>query len=102
MESEKKQIYQSAPAHVVSMGKKLHIPLMKWLQRITDVEDKAVPDLCLHGMPIVGEALESPFFEPFAEAAEISVAELLKSRPFARQRILDRFEHCQIHPCTRS
>ena len=34
------------------------------LTEMAVVEDKAVPILCLTGMPIVGDALESPFFCP--------------------------------------
>ena len=55
------------------------------------IEDCAVPDLCKHGVPIVGEALGSPFFEPYVEEASWSVQELLASRPLARSKILDLF-----------
>ena len=47
------------------------------------LEDRAVPRLCLVGMPIVGEALTSPFFEPHHIPAAITVKELLST---ARQR----------------
>eukprot|EP00971_Amphidinium_carterae_P026807 528938-Amphidinium_carterae.1 len=45
------------------MGLDYHILLMKWLQHHTQVEDKAIPDLLLEGMPVVGMGLHSPFFD---------------------------------------
>ena len=57
--------------------------LMEFLADRFEIEDRAVPRLCLVGMPIVGEASTSPFFDPFIIPAQLTVKELLAT---ARQR----------------
>lgn len=49
---------------------------MAKLQDLYDIKDKAVPQLCRQGMPIVGRALESPFFNPFVVPAQLAAAKL--------------------------
>ena len=66
-------------------GCKPHVPLMTKLQDVTSVEDKAVPELCLSGMPIVGPALTSPFVDPFDKPAELSLTDLLASATERRE-----------------
>eukprot|EP00435_Cladocopium_sp_Y103_P065168 s1434_g27.t1 len=61
------------------LGRKPRTGLMEVLGKMYDVEDKAVPLLCLTGMPIVGKALESPFFYPFHVPAAVTIAELSKA-----------------------
>eukprot|EP00971_Amphidinium_carterae_P351640 6492206-Amphidinium_carterae.3 len=51
-----------------AMGKFFHVALMEWLQVYTGIEDTAVPRLLLIGMPITGDALESPFLLPDPQA----------------------------------
>lgn len=43
------------------------------------IEDTSVPSLCLQGMPIVGDALESEFFIPYLVPASVSLKELLRT-----------------------
>ena len=59
-------------------------------QDILKLEDKEVPKLCLTGMPIVGEALESPFFEPYKVPAAITLEELLASSQKRRASTINR------------
>ena len=61
------------------LGRKPRTALMEALQSRYGVEDTAVPFLCLTGMPIVGEALRSPFFYDFVIPSSMTVAELLSS-----------------------
>eukprot|EP00435_Cladocopium_sp_Y103_P057422 s371_g19.t1 len=72
------------------LGRKPRTALMEVLGKMYNVEDKAVPLLCLTGMPIVGKALESPFFYPFHVPAAVTIAELLKSAPLRRSSTLKR------------
>eukprot|EP00435_Cladocopium_sp_Y103_P020951 s4039_g5.t1 len=72
------------------LGRKPRTALMEHLGRLYQVEDTAVPILCLTGMPIVGKALESPFFYSYHVPAAVTVAELLKSAPLRRSSTLRR------------
>eukprot|EP00435_Cladocopium_sp_Y103_P062053 s206_g23.t1 len=74
------------------LGRKLRTALMEILGKRHGLEDRAVPQLCLTGMPIVGSALESPFFENYDVPAAISLAELLASAQRRRQSALRRVE----------
>ena len=56
------------------------------IQDEVEIEDKAVPALCITGMPIVGEALESPFFNPYLVESEMKVSELLLTAPTRREK----------------
>eukprot|EP00435_Cladocopium_sp_Y103_P021695 s4096_g5.t1 len=56
------------------------------------VEDVAVPRLCLTGMPIVGVALESPFFDSFDVPSAITLEELLSTAPSRRAGTIRRVE----------
>eukprot|EP00435_Cladocopium_sp_Y103_P046884 s338_g13.t1 len=72
------------------LGRKPRTALMEQLGRRYKVEDLHVPRLCLSGMPIVGTALESPFFLPYHVPASITIHELLKSAPMRRQKTMGR------------
>ena len=63
---------------------------MEFLGMRYSLEDTAVPKLCLTGMPIVGKALESPFFHSYQVPATITVSELLSSAPRRRAGTLKR------------
>eukprot|EP00971_Amphidinium_carterae_P051283 1009683-Amphidinium_carterae.1 len=65
-----------------------HVLLMKWLQQQTQIEDRAVPDLLLQGMPIVGEGLTSPFFDADPSPADISLPHLLMDAPPRRAQLV--------------
>ena len=91
LKPEKDLCYADAAYTAKKLGCKLHVPLMKWLQDVTKVEDRAVPDLCLTGMPIVGDALESPFFHAYPESGTLTLSQLLSSAPARRKKIIDNF-----------
>ena len=72
------------------LGRKPRTALMEILTQRYQIEDKEVPKLCLTGMPIVGEALESPFFEPHRIPAAITLQELLASSERRRASTINR------------
>ena len=47
------------------LGLKIRTETMSYLQDELNIEDKDVPDICLKGLGILGDASISPFFEPF-------------------------------------
>eukprot|EP00971_Amphidinium_carterae_P346080 6487334-Amphidinium_carterae.2 len=57
---------------------------MKRLQHHTQIEDKAVPDLLLKGMPIVGEGLSLPHFRCRPSAPVINLPHLPMGAPAHR------------------
>ena len=83
----------TACKNAAKLGLRPKTALMQELGKKYGVEDKDVPLLCLQGMPIVGPALESPFFERHEIPAEISVRELLASSKQRRQHALKRVEY---------
>eukprot|EP00435_Cladocopium_sp_Y103_P040890 s1234_g11.t1 len=87
MQAEHEQL---ASCCAKKLGRKPRTALMEHLGRLYQVEDTAVPILCLTGMPIVGKALESPFFYSYHVPATVTVAELLKSAPLRRSSTLRR------------
>ena len=68
------------------LGRKPRTALMEILTARCNIEDKDVPKLCLTGMPIIGRALESPFFEPHEVPAQITLQELLASAQKSQKR----------------
>ena len=72
------------------LGLKPRTGLMEKLQEIYQIEDRAVPLLCRTGMPIIGDALESPFFEPYSVPATIAIRDLLATAPQRRKDLLRR------------
>ena len=76
----------------VKLGRKPRTALMEYLSRRYNIEDRAVPYLCLKGLPIVGKALESPFFDKYVVPASISIKELLASSPTRRTSIVKRIK----------
>lgn len=72
------------------LGLKPQTGLMEKLQEIYQIEDRAVPLLCRTGMPIIGDALESPFFEPYSVPATIAIRDLLATAPQRRKDLLRR------------
>ena len=65
---------------------------MTKLYEVYRLEDRAVPSLCLTGMPIVGTALTSPFFLPYEVPAQISITELMKTMGRNREGLIRRVE----------
>ena len=74
------------------LGRKPRTALLKLLGDRYGVEDKAAPELLLTGMPIVGPALESPFFKEYRVPASITVYELLASAEKRRPQTVRRVE----------
>ena len=65
---------------------------MEVVGKMYGIEDKSVPTLCLTGIPIVGKALCSTFFDPYDIPAVISVRELLSGAPARRDLMIRRVE----------
>ena len=71
-----------------ALGAKLHTPLMEYVALQTGIEDIALPALLERGLPIVGEALKSPFFNAKVVPAALTLEELLTTAPKRRRRII--------------
>ena len=91
--SLQQQHEMKACQNAVKLGRRPRTALMSVLGVRYGVEDQAVPILCLTGMPIVGEALRSPFFEPKVVPAVVTVKELLSSAARRRQGTLERIKY---------
>ena len=88
--------------NAIKLGRKPRTALMEALGQRYGIEDFSVPTLCLRGMPIVGSALESPFFDTYDVPASMTLTELLATAPVRRQATIRRVEfmagkasHCQ-------
>ena len=91
--SELQQLHESrACTSAKALGRKPRTALMTMLGKRFSIEDTAVPILCLTGMPIVGEALSSPFFEPCDVPASLTTQELLATAPRRRHATLEKVE----------
>lgn len=66
---------------------KLNLPVLRWLAAQTSADDRALPDLLSAGLPIVGEALRSPFFWVVDVPPRISTTHFLAIAP-ARKKLL--------------
>ena len=75
------------------LGRGPRTALLQTLGEKYGVEDEAVPTLLLTGMPIVGPALESPFFREYQVPAQISVLELLSTAKKRRPETMRRVEY---------
>ena len=89
LEADRVSDFSSASPSFQAIQSPIHTPLMRRLQDLLEVEDKALPDQLLLGLPIVGRAVESPFFTEFDVAPTLTLKELLLSAPARRARILD-------------
>ena len=76
----------------IKLGRKPRTALMEKLGQRYAIEDRAVPMLCLKGLPIVGEALESPFFDDYVVPASIGIKELISTAPTRRQATIKRIK----------
>ena len=72
------------------LGLKPRTALMEVLQERYHIEDVAVPLLCRTGLPIVGPALESPFFQPYHVPTPMTIQELLSTSVKRRDATLRR------------
>ena len=62
---KQKEANKSASWTAMKLGSKVQTEVMRALQEELKIEDKQVPDICLKGLGILGEASISPFFDPF-------------------------------------
>ena len=90
--SRNNHLRQGAGSNAKRLGLKPNVALIELLTKKFSLEDTAIAELCLSGMPIVGEALQSPFFNEFEVPAEISLAELLRSAPSRRYSLRNRIK----------
>jgi hypothetical protein len=84
--------YKQACHTAHKLGCRLRVPLTEWLQQKTLVEDVELPSLCLSGMPIVGDALLSPFFLAFPRTSSTGLPALFKGAPQRRKELIRQFE----------
>ena len=70
---------------------------MDSLSKALSIEDLSVAALLNYGMPIVGKALESPYFEAYQGQEEMSVTELIRT---AKERRAETVTH--VLKCGRS
>ena len=61
------------------LGQKLNLGLMERVQELIPMEDKAVPLHCSTGLPIIGRAVESPFFVSYEEPQKVTESEFLNT-----------------------
>jgi hypothetical protein len=90
LEDERKVTALEAGETFKKIGSPIHIPLLRWLISRCDAMDKAVPDLLLLGMPVVGAALRSPYFEDYNDPAKMPLRDLFSSSPARRKGIIER------------
>ena len=72
------------------LGPKMDLGLMERVQETLGIVDKAVPLLCATGMPIIGEALCSPFFDMDEGVQKVTMQEFLGTCKRRRQDALRR------------
>ena len=75
------------------LGERLNLGLMEWVQNQCQVEDKATPLLCAVGMPILGPALESPFFLKFEEPQKVTRGEFDSTAKSRRKEAVRKTEY---------
>ena len=63
---------------------------MRRLQDILNIEDKEVPDICLEGLPIIGHASCSPFFEEMEVPPTMSTSEFFGDMEERSLRCIER------------
>ena len=79
-----------ACSNAKKLGRRPRTALMTFLSERYRIEDVDIACLCLTGLPIVGDALESPFFEWHEVPAMISLRELLSTANQRRGQTLNR------------
>ncbi len=72
------------------LGAKPRTVAMRVLQEDLNIEDKFVPDACLQGLPILGRAEESEFFDPFEVRPDLSWEEFHDSLAVTRKKNLEK------------
>ena len=72
------------------LGCKPNTLLMERLQELLLIEDTRIPDLCLSGLRITGEASQSPFFDTFIVPPSMSGKEFFSSMRERSLRMVER------------
>ena len=72
------------------LGLKIQTELMKQLQTRLEIEDEHVPQACLHGLGITGEASVSKFFDPFEVPPSVSSAMFFQDMESRSARMVER------------
>ena len=89
-ESKQKQENKSASWTAKRLGVKPKTVAMRLLQDSLAIEDKGVPDACLYGLPILGKANESEFFEPFEVRPDITWEDFHDGLTSLREKNMDK------------
>eukprot|EP00435_Cladocopium_sp_Y103_P034639 s1626_g9.t1 len=74
----------------VKLGTRPKTVLMRRLQEILEIEDTQVPDICLKGVGIIGDASVSPFFDDFDVPPSVSKDEYFKGMEARSLRMIER------------
>ena len=75
------------------LGLKPKTVLMKRLQRILHIEDTDVPQACLDGLRITGEASVSPFFESFPVPPSMGLSEFHSQKHARSSKMIERVQY---------
>ena len=97
LEPKRLDIASKAGLTFRAMQPPLHLPLINLVSELARIEDRSLPNKLLLGLPIVGPADESPFFEPLVVPAKLTVPQLLLGAPARRARIVARIEVDATH-----
>ena len=88
--AEQKRDNERASWTARKLGLRPKTALMRHLQGVLGIEDTDVPEACLIGLPILGKAARSPFFEEFEVPPKMSKREFLGRSRSQQEAMLDR------------
>ena len=88
LEPERVLEKEQAGGNFAKMDSPLHLPLMRWLGNLASCPDHQLPSILAIGLPIVGQASESPFFTPGEVPPKMSVLQLLQTAKARRGKII--------------
>ena len=81
---------ESASWTAKRLGTKPKTVAMKALQKEFDIEDTRVPLACLEGLPILGRASVSPFFDPCDTPPQITEEEFFRTMSDRNEELIER------------
>ena len=90
LEEEQCRANDTAAWTAKRLGTKCNTLVMERLQKLLRIEDKKIPDVCLQGLRITGEASLSPFFEPFEIPPSMSKQEFLGNLSIRSEKMIER------------
>ena len=90
--TERDALYQSEAGYTFeAINPPINVPLMELVGDLAQIVDRALPRKLLCGLPIVGPADESPFFEPLGQQQDtLPIESLLRPAPQRRRRTVDK------------